>query len=640
MELTETQKKILDSREPKIVVMSSAASGKTALLTEKVRSILRAGVEPREIAVITFTNMAATELIQRLGADYKEGIFIGTIHALANYMLRVGGVDTSKVLNEERFDELFELIVDNPHCVKKLEWVLLDEAQDSDSLQFNFLFDMIDPPNFFVVGDVKQCQPAGTIVYLRNGIKKKIEDIQVGDEIIWYENKNGRCCGENGKAYNAIHKYVQQKESHFISNQFLIHINSENNNSSTYTQGHRTFIKMRDNTDYQHVVYLMCDDTNRFRIGKITLFGTKNKNSVPWRAKMTAEKCSKIWLLKIFKTDKEARVYEQKLSYKYQIPQICWQIDKVTWSKEDINYIYEDLDTSQSAKRCLFDHQLSIDYPMMDKNIEWLFNQKFASNATTQIYAINIIPEIMDCLEYDYNKDNHSRKRFAHITGNKEYISEPILVYSLQVDGGTYVADGIVTHNSIYRWKGSEPELLLDLAKREDVTAFTMLENFRNGIKILEFAKRLIKTTGLVDKSVPMRKELGIIEEVTFGESAIISRIESNPEYKNWAILCRTNIEIQTVSNFLKKHNIPFETFKQGDLTKDELVKKMGQDTVKVLTVHSAKGLEWDNVIVIGMKYFSDEERCVCYVAATRARNRLIWMGYETKKKKTKMYRW
>ena len=349
MELTETQKKILESKEPKIVVMSSAASGKTALLTEKVRSILRAGVDPREIAVITFTNMAATELVQRLGADYKEGIFIGTIHALANYMLRVGGVDTSKILNEEKFDELFELIVDNPGCVKKLEWVLLDEAQDSDSLQFNFLFDMINPPNFFVVGDVKQ---------------------------------------------------------------------------------------------------------------------------------------------------------------------------------------------------------------------------------------------------------------------------------------------------SIYRWKGSEPQLLLDLIQRGDVTFFSMLENFRNGIKILEFAKRLIKTTGMVDKSIPVRKELGVVEETYFGENAIVSRIESNPEYKNWAILCRTNIEVQTVSNFLRKHDIPFETFKQGDLTKDELVKKMGQDTVKVLTVHSAKGLEWDNVIVIGMKYFSDEERCVCYVAATRARNRLIWMGYEAKKKKTRLYNW
>ena len=48
----------------------------------------------------------------------------------------------------------------------------------------------------------------------------------------------------------------------------------------------------------------------------------------------------------------------------------------------------------------------------------------------------------------------------------------------------------------------------------------------------------------------------------------------------------------------------------------------MANDTVKVLTVHSAKGLEADNVIVIGVSKWSKnaEERRVAYVAATRAR--------------------
>lgn len=342
MNLTETQEKILSANENKVVVMSSAASGKTALLTEKVRRILQSGVDPRKVAVITFTNMAATELIQRLGADYKDGIFIGTIHALANYMLRAGGVDTSKVLNDEKFDELFELIVKNQHCIKHLDWVLLDEAQDSDPLQFNFLFGMIDPPNFFVVGDLKQ---------------------------------------------------------------------------------------------------------------------------------------------------------------------------------------------------------------------------------------------------------------------------------------------------TIYRWKGSEPELLATLAGRPYVTCYTMRENFRNGIKILEFAKGIIKPTSMIDYSIPVREELGVVDELIYTPDVIVNEIKKQPEYKKWAILCRTNAEISEISYFLKKNGIPVDTFKQGDLTKAELVERMAQNTVKVLTVHSAKGLEWDNVIVVGMRYFSEEERCIGYVAATRARNHLIWTRYGKRKR-------
>ena len=97
-------------------------------------------------------------------------------------------------------------------------------------------------------------------------------------------------------------------------------------------------------------------------------------------------------------------------------------------------------------------------------------------------------------------------------------------------------------------------------------------------------------------------------------------------DYKDWAILVRTNAQVDTISNHLIKNQIPCETFKQGDLNNEQLKNIMGKNTVKVLTVHSSKGLEWNNVIVYGLRFKPDEERNVCYVAATRARDRLIWM--------------
>ena len=126
MELSELQKNILNSPSNRSIVMSSAASGKTTLMTEKVRQLLRAGVNPKEIAVITFTNMAAAELRQRLGQDYKDGLFVGTIHALANWMLLTSGIKTDKVLDNEEFDALFLMVEKNPTCIKNMEWVLLD----------------------------------------------------------------------------------------------------------------------------------------------------------------------------------------------------------------------------------------------------------------------------------------------------------------------------------------------------------------------------------------------------------------------------------------------------------------------------------------------------------------------------------
>ena len=637
MELSKLQKEIINAPYDKVVVIASAASGKTATMTEKVRQIIQSGVNPRQVAVITFTNMAAGELRKRLGADYKDGLFVGTIHSLANYMLNMGGVDTSKILNDEKFDELFELIEENPHCIRHLEWILLDEAQDSDPMQFKFLFDMINPERFFITGDPKQCQPKGTKILLRGGEEKNIEDIKIGDEIVWYNNTNGTCSSLKGTTYNSIHKYVKSISERKCINEFLINIKTENGLTSSYTQNHRTFIKMRADTDYVSVVYLMCDKKYRFRVGKIALNGIKSKNGNPWRTKLRDEGCSKIWLLKAFKTDLEARVYEQKISYFYQIPQTCWQFDKVKWTQKDIDYIYEGIDTYKNAKRCLFDHKLNINLPIIDKDIEWSFIQKFASNASSQLYAINIMPEIMDCLVYDSNSNNHSHKKFEHITGNKIYIEHEIPVYSLEVDGGTYVADGIITHNSIYQWKDADPQLMMDLARRPGVHLFSMNENYRNGFNILKFAKQIIKPTKLIDDSIAMRQGNGAVTETPFSLDRIVQYVKQG-KFGDWAILTRTNAEISLVTGKLNREKIPYDTFKQGDLSNEELSEKMKQDTVKVLTIHSAKGLEFENVIVFGTRFTPREERNVCYVAATRARENLIWMNQ--KKQNTKMYKW
>jgi superfamily I DNA/RNA helicase len=95
--------------------------------------------------------------------------------------------------------------------------------------------------------------------------------------------------------------------------------------------------------------------------------------------------------------------------------------------------------------------------------------------------------------------------------------------------------------------------------------------------------------------------------------------------FGDWFILTRTNDQIDEMANALRRCGVPFDTFKRAQLDNKELNKKMKENTVKVLTIHTAKGLEANNVIVIGAKFFNLEERCISYVAATRARNALYW---------------
>ena len=78
----------------------------------------------------------------------------------------------------------------------------------------------------------------------------------------------------------------------------------------------------------------------------------------------------------------------------------------------------------------------------------------------------------------------------------------------------------------------------------------------------------------------------------------------------------------------------------------DFATKNMG--AVSIGTMHSAKGLEWDNVILALGSWIlkdADEKKAqenyrLLYVAATRARDHLIWVKAPSKKKKAKIVNW
>lgn len=189
---------------------------------------------------------------------------------------------------------------------------------------------------------------------------------------------------------------------------------------------------------------------------------------------------------------------------------------------------------------------------------------------------------------------------------------------------------------SIYRFNGAEPELLLGLTESPFVTTYDLSENYRNGSRILDYAKNIIRNAGYgySDRSIPMRVEAGRVVEVEFNGHAIAETIKRMGNYKDWFILTRTNDQIDYMCNMLRAVKVPYDTFKRADTTNADLARKMKEDTVKVLTVHTAKGLEANCVVVVGAKFFNTEEKCISYVAATRAKNLLVWARMPNKNKK------
>ncbi len=93
MNLSEKQKKIVYADEGAIYVEASAGSGKTRVITERIRHLLTK--TKKQILALTFTNKAGQEIKDRLKNSNIENIeqrlFVGTFHGFCQYVLENHG---------------------------------------------------------------------------------------------------------------------------------------------------------------------------------------------------------------------------------------------------------------------------------------------------------------------------------------------------------------------------------------------------------------------------------------------------------------------------------------------------------------------------------------------------------------------
>jgi DNA helicase-2/ATP-dependent DNA helicase PcrA len=91
-DLNEAQRQAVEHSDGPVLILAGAGSGKTRVLTYRIAYILANGLaEPREIISLTFTNKAAGEMrerVRKLVPHFVSGMWIGTFHSLFARLLR------------------------------------------------------------------------------------------------------------------------------------------------------------------------------------------------------------------------------------------------------------------------------------------------------------------------------------------------------------------------------------------------------------------------------------------------------------------------------------------------------------------------------------------------------------------------
>ena len=114
--LNKEQREAVQTIQGPLLVLAGAGSGKTKLLTSRIAYLIQNGVKPRNILAVTFTNKAAKEMKERLGNILGENVvkymWVGTFHGICGRILREN-IENYSFQSGKKLDKNFSIYDEN-----------------------------------------------------------------------------------------------------------------------------------------------------------------------------------------------------------------------------------------------------------------------------------------------------------------------------------------------------------------------------------------------------------------------------------------------------------------------------------------------------------------------------------------------
>ena len=464
-----------------------------------------------------------------MGVDYQQDdLFkvIDIIYAYEQYNKNPEFID---------FTDMIYLVATNPDVKMAInpKIIFVDECQDLNACQHALVDRLISENNarFVACGDPYQCQPAGTKVMLWDGTEKNIEEIEVGDSVVSYDSLNrmgfvGRFEEEWQRDRYSDTK-IQEISSHqYTGNLFTV---STPQFRSKYTSNHRCMVKYKDSDSY--AVYLMRKD-DLWRIGIVKFWNKVGELGVNQR--LIQERGDAIWVLDVYDNRFDAYKQEQFLSIKHNIPQQRFFDNKCgLWTQESLNDFWNqcriELDMQSRAEILLTSFKRDVQYPLCTKEE----SKRRARNQFIECRACNLIPEVMfigvfneqNSIEVGYRKGKILKPIDTEFT--LEVTQESVEVFSLSVSKREmYVADRILTHNSVYGFAGAHSRSFDIFKEKENVVEMPLSICYRCPTSVIKEANEVYN----IMESSPSA-EIGIVdrggwEDIIEGDMVICRNVK------------------------------------------------------------------------------------------------------------------